>query len=386
MSAKSVTEEINSFGDSAGIELERTTENEEIFIGEPFNPDDIDITTRTMTVDLLLSRIEGGAIDLAPDFQRRAGIWNEERQSRLIESLLLRIPLPTLYAAEDKDENWAIVDGIQRLSTIVRFISPNDHTFTTLRLKNLEYLGNEFNGCTFDELPVRFKRRLKETELVVHLIRHGTPEEVKYNIFARINTGGLPLSPQELRNALIPGAARDVLYRFAECDEFKVSTTYSIRDERMAAREMALRFIAFKLTKPKHYKERDFDRFLSNAMRAINALDAQQLSNLENAFKESLMTAKSIFGDHAFRKRYNTVHGRYPINKALFETLCVAFSTLTPAQLAQCVHRADEMNSAFISLMLDTDFDTSISQGTGDTAKVRRRFSAIQKLVDDHAR
>lgn len=385
MSAKNVTEEINSFGYSAGIELERAPEHEDVSIAEPFNPDDIDITTRNMTIDLLLSRIEDGAIDLAPDFQRRAGIWNEEQQSRLIESLLLRIPLPTLYAAEDEDETWAIVDGIQRLSTIVRFISPDNKEFTALRLKNLEYLGREFNDCTFEDLPVRLKRRLRETELVVHVIKHGTPEEVKFNIFARINTGGLPLSGQELRHALIPGAARNVLKHLAESAEFKEATDYSIRDERMGAREMALRFIAFKLASPARYKERDFDRFLGNAMRAINTLDAKQLSKLKRSFKDSLTTARRVFDTDAFRKRYDSKHGRYPINKALFETFCVAFSTLTSAQRENCIRNANSLKKAFMKLMLETDFDISISQGTGDAAKVRRRFASIQQLVDDHA-
>lgn len=385
MSAKNVTEEINSFGYSAGIEFERPPEPEDISIGEPFNPDDIDITTRTMTIDLLLSRIEDEAIDLAPDFQRRAGIWNEEQQSRLIESLLLRIPLPTLYAAEDEEENWAIVDGIQRLSTIVRFISPDNENFTRLTLKNLEYLGQEFNNCTFEDLPPRLKRRLRETELVVHVIKHGTPEEVKFNIFARINTGGLPLSGQELRHALIPGRARDMLKYLAECAEFKSATDYSIRDERMGAREMALRFIAFKLDAPTRYKERDFDRFLGNAMRAINALDAKQLSKLEKSFKDALITSRLVFSTDAFRKRYNSKHGRYPINKALFETFCVAFSKLTNVQKENCIRNANSLKKAFMKLMLETDFDTSISQGTGDAAKVRKRFASIQQLVDDHA-
>lgn len=386
MPSKKVTEEINSFGDSAGIELERPLEQEEIVIGEPFNPDDIDINTRSMTIDLLLSRIEDEAIDLAPDFQRRAGIWNEKQQSRLIESLLLRIPLPTLYAAEDSDENWVIVDGIQRLTTIAKFITPEHINSAPLKLRNLEYLGEVFNDCTFEELPARLKRRLRETELVVHVIKHGTPEEVKFNIFARINTGGLPLSAQELRHALIPGDVRDILKDLAECEEFKSATNNSIRDERMAAREMALRFIAFKLTKPDSYKERDFDRFLSHSMRVINTLPSRTISRLTRDFKLSLQTASQIFEDDAFRKRYTVNGSRYPINKALFESISVSLSNLTQVQRDACVRNAKEIKKSFISLMRQPEFDSSISQGTGDASKVRRRFSAITKLLKDHAK
>jgi hypothetical protein len=91
-------------------------------IEEPLDPEDIDVITKSMTVDLLLSRVQSNMTNLQPDFQRRWGIWDQRRQSRLIESLLLRIPLPVLYAVEGETESWEIVDGIQRLSTIAKFI------------------------------------------------------------------------------------------------------------------------------------------------------------------------------------------------------------------------------------------------------------------------
>lgn len=386
MPEKKPTEEINSFGESVGIELEREPRRKDIVIGEPFNPDDIDISTRSMTIDLLLSRIEDGALDLAPDFQRRAGIWNEKQQSRLIESLLLRIPLPTLYAAEDDNDHWVIVDGIQRLTTITRFISPSHIKSVPLRLQQLEYLGDNFNQCTYEDLPARLKRRLRETELVVHLIKNGTPEEVKFNIFARINTGGLPLSAQELRHALIPGTVREVLRKLAECKEFKEATCNSIKDERMAAREMVLRYIAFKLILPENYKERDFDRFLSTSMHSVNALSRQSLLKLGRDFKASLVAVKKIFGDDAYRKRYSPGDGRYPINKALFESITVALSNLTDMQRDVCVRNARKIKKSFVELMNDAAFDSSISQGTGDASKVRRRFSAIKNLLEAHSR
>ena len=111
--------ELEMSDEAMGIEAETPAEEQEHIV-EPFDPEDIDVITRSMTVDLLLSRASSGMIDLQPDFQRRWGIWDNKRQSRLIESLLLRIPLPVLYAAEDDDERWEIVDGIQRLSTIAR--------------------------------------------------------------------------------------------------------------------------------------------------------------------------------------------------------------------------------------------------------------------------
>lgn len=378
--------ENTSFGESSGVELEKAQSTDELLIGEPFNPDEIDVGTRNMTIDLLLSRIESEAIDLQPDFQRRSGIWNQKQQSRLIESLLLRIPLPTLYAAEDKDEDWVIVDGIQRLTTITRFINPTLIAQPPLILEGLEYLGKSFDGKSFEDLPPRFKRRLKETELVVHIIKFGTPEEVKFNIFARINTGGLPLSSQELRHALIPGKARNVLKEFSELEEFKSATDYSIRDERMADREMALRFIAFMLTPAEKYKG-DFDKFLSSTMTRINNIPPTRIRKIKTDFREALRTAEEIFGDHAFRKRYAEDRSRLPINKALFESIAVSLAKLTPEQRRKCIRKKKDTSKIIIKLLQDRSFETSISQGTGDISKVRKRFdsvtNALLECIDD---
>ncbi|MFD0395065.1 DUF262 domain-containing protein [Streptomyces nogalater] len=139
-------------------------------------------------------------IDLAPDFQRKAGIWTDGKQSRLIESLLLRIPIPSFYAAENKDGSWAIVDGIQRLTSIARFVEPQTVGADPLELTGLEYLRN-FDGAGFADLSGKLQIRLRETEVVVHVIRRGTPEPVMFNVFARINTGGEPLTRQEIRHA-----------------------------------------------------------------------------------------------------------------------------------------------------------------------------------------
>jgi hypothetical protein len=379
-------EEGTSFGKPSGIETELLSEiSDDLQIAEPFNPDDIDVTTRSMTIDLLLSRIRSKAIDLEPDFQRRRGIWTDHQQSRLIESLLLRIPLPTLYAAEDEEENWAIVDGIQRLTTITRFIDPDAIGETPLKLVGLEYLGTSFNGKLFGDLPGRLQRRIRETELVVHVIRHGTPQEVKFNIFARINTGGMPLSAQELRHALIPGKAREFLARLAGLEAFKEATTYSIRDERMADREMVLRFLAFDLIRPKDFRAYDFDRFLGDAMRAINLLDDADLEMLELKFRKAMESAQEIFGQDAFRKRYRENDTRFPINKALFETVAVSLANLSNSRRELCISRRDEVRLRMMEAMQDREFESAISQGTGGIRKVRKRFETVSMIFEDVA-
>jgi hypothetical protein len=369
--------EYDSQGLSIGVEAEAAA-SPEVLIHDPFDPAEIDVQTRTMTVDLLLARLRRGVLDLAPDFQRHAGIWNEVNQSRLIESLLLRIPLPTLYAAESGEESWAVVDGIQRLTTIARFVDSTIVDEPPLRLRGLEYL--DYNGKLYEDLPGAMRTRIDETELIVHLIRAGTPEAVKFNIFARINTGGSALTLQELRHALIPGPARDLLKTLADSPAFLSATQYSVKHERMADREMVLRFLAFRLTEPSHYPRGDLDAFLREAMKRLNELDPAEITRLTREFSLAMTSAEAIFGEHAFRKRLPGQTRRQPINKALFETVSVNLATLTSRELTALQENRNLVQSELAQLMEDPKFQQAISFGTGDAEKVRRRFSAIQEL------
>ncbi|ARF81263.1 hypothetical protein GCM10010502_67640 [Kitasatospora aureofaciens] len=370
--------EFDDGGKSSGVESEDIGER----IASPFDPSKIEVQTRTPTVSLLINRIRRDTIDLAPDFQRRAGIWTAQAQSRLIESLLLRITLPTLYAAEVDEESWAIVDGVQRLTTIARFVDAAAIGAEPLVLTGLEYL-TEFNGCSFADLPGRLQTRIEETELVVLLIRRGTPEEVKFNIFARINTGGRPLTRQELRHALIPGRARTFLYELANTRPFLSATSYSVSPERMSDREMCLRFLAFSLNSPDSYASQDFDGFLRSAMHTINTLSPEELSDLEGRFLHAMSAAERIFGIHAFRKRFPGYNRRSPVNKALFETESACLANRTRAEIDALAARQSVVEKKFMELMDDPTFVGAVSAGTGDVGKVRLRFREMDRIFQE---
>ncbi|GAA4182615.1 DUF262 domain-containing protein [Streptosporangium oxazolinicum] len=371
------TIEPDLMGEDFGVELEQPDGE----ITAPFDPEKIDVQTRTMTVDLLMARLRRKVLDLEPNFQRRAGIWNEGNQSRLIESLLLRIPLPTLYAAESGEESWVVVDGIQRLTTIARFVTPQalGSDTTPLILTGLEYLRN-YEGKAFDELPLRLQTRINETELVIHLVRSGTPEQVMFNIFARINTGGTPLSLQELRHALIPGRSRQILAELARSDEFLHATQRSVSPFRMADREMVLRFLAFRLTPPDDYPRGDLDSFLRDATHRVNQLDDKLTAKLSEEFSKSMLRAAAIFEEHAFRKRFRNQSRRLPVNKALFEAVSVNLATLTNNQFTQLADKRHQVQENLMDLMNDTKFQQAISLGTGDKSKVTLRFNSIAQL------
>ncbi len=359
-----------------GVEEEQT-ESEET-ITEPFDPTKIRVETKSMTIDLLLTRMEEEELDLAPGFQRKGGIWTDAAQSRLIESILIRIPLPAFYMDATDDNKWLVVDGLQRLTTLKRFVLEDE-----LSLDGLEFLSN-VKGKTFSTLPRNFQRRIRETQITVYLIEKGTPVEVKFNIFKRINTGGLPLSAQEIRHALNQGKVTAFLQELAASAEFVSASDGSIRDTRMADRECVLRFLAFRLTDFEDYKSKDFDGFLNERMAALNRMHESELRGLAREFKKAMVAAKGLFGRDAFRKRYYIESSRYPISKALFEAWSVNLSQLTDSQLELLHKRKANLQVAFMALMRNhKDFDSAISQGTGDPNKVRLRFGQVRRIIGE---
>lgn len=169
----------------------------------------------------------------------------------------------------DPDDNWQVVVGTQRLGTLRSFIIDK-----RLRLRGLEYLSR-CEGHGYDQLPRPMQRRITETRLTCHVIETGTPPEVMFNIFKRIvDTVGRPLARQEIRHALNPGPARDLLRELAESAEFLMVTDGSIDPRRMADRECVLRFLAFRSLGVDAYGGKLND-FLMRAMKHLNGVPAR---------------------------------------------------------------------------------------------------------------
>ena len=348
-------------------------------IDRPFDPNQIKISRRVVTVGQITTRIEHNEVELAPDFQRRARIWDIARKSKLIESILLRIPLPVFYVAADEHENWRVVDGLQRLTTIYDFIHTESiHSFA---LRGLEYLS-AFEGTTFIHLPRAIKRRIDETELNINVIESGTPDEVMFNVFKRINTGGIILNGQEIRHALNPGPARQFLSGLADSEEFKRATDYSVRDDRMGARVLALRFAAFSITPPEQYIESDLDGFLNEAMKKLNLMSASDREALQERFHRAMVRAEAIFGNDAFRKRFVDSASRTPINRALFETWSVCLADLSEEEFRVLHARSSDLRSQFSGELMDNyDFERSVSVATGSRGRVALRFATIKRII-----
>jgi hypothetical protein len=347
-------------------------------ISKPFDPNRIRVKLWTPTIDLVLKRLSQGEIDLAPDFQREAGIWKDKAQSQLVESLLIRIPLPAFYFDGSNEDCLVVVDGIQRLTALKRFVLDRD-----LTLHGLEYL-TELEGRDFSGLSRPLQRRIEETMLTVYLIDKGTPDEAKLNIFKRLNTGGEPLTSQEIRHAMNPGPVRDFLRMLAASEAFLAATQGKFSDHRMTDRECVLRFCAFVLTPPAQYPPHgDLDTFLHGTMKAINTQGEGARGELARRFVRAMDAATRILGDQAFRKPMRAGR-KAPVNKALFEIWAVGFDGCTDDELQRLEARKEALLERFGKRFEENDnFEQALSQGTGDAAKVRLRFSAIQVLLHE---
>ena len=220
---------------SDGIELE----SEDISVSldekiQPFDPTKINITMNPIALESLVKRLRNEEINLNTEFQRKGGLWSNVKKSQLIESLLLKIPLPAFYFDASDDGNWLIIDGLQRITAINEFIVKK-----TLKLEGMEFF-NDLNGLGYDELPRQFSRRIDESALITFTVKEGTPVNVKYNIFKRLNTGGLELTPQEIRHALYQGQSVKFLKELATSKEFLKTTCHSIKTDRMLDQEFIL--------------------------------------------------------------------------------------------------------------------------------------------------
>lgn len=344
---------------------------------KPFDPNKIDITTKTPSIDILIKRLkaEPAEIDLSPAFQRHSDLWDDEKQSRLIESILIKFPLPAFYFDGSDNNKWLVVDGLQRLSSLRNFI-----ILQKLKLKGLEFL-RQLNGLKFDDLPRSLQRQIEETQITAYIINDGTPEEVKFNIFQRINTGGLTLNSQEIRHALNQGIPAQFVAELAELDEFKFATDEALKPKRMLDREFVTRFLAFYLHPYPEYVP-DLDTYMNSAMGELKKMDDAQRQKIKSDFVQSVLLAKSIFGDWAFRKADKYPDKRKPINKALFEVWSVSLAKLEDFQRKTLEERKEILFNKSIELVKeDAMFFDSITTSTGNKSSVAYRFSSIEKII-----
>ena len=327
------------------------------------------IRNETRTVQDVLRRINENRFVMDPDFQREF-IWDEAKQSKLIESVLLRIPLPVFYLAEDSEGRMVVVDGLQRLSTFKKYVDGN------LRLKLKDH--PELSGKTFKDLSPRLQNRIEDCNLTLYVIDSKVPERARLDIFERVNSG-VALTRQQMRNSLYMGQATRFLKEEARKELFLDATGKSLRSSTMRDREFVNRFCAFQLlTVDKYHGE--MDDFLAETLINMNALEQGNLSELSRQFQVGLENNRMVFREHAFRKHTAGQEGRSVINASLWDVMTTGLSRIESNVAAE---RSDNLRAAFYKLMQDGDFMAAITIGTNDTRKVQYRFKATHNMFQE---
>jgi hypothetical protein len=233
----------------AAIDSDKLLEELELYIPDNQQEDEDDlpkvsfkdavITNADWTIESINLQIQKGNIDLQPSFQRR-GAWDETRKSRLIESIIVNMPVPNITLAENKDHRgrFIVIDGKQRLLAIQEFMQDG------FRLRGLD-LRPDLNGLTFSGLATADRESFENSTLRSTLIKNWQDENFLYATFYRLNVGSLPLSPQELRKALIGGKLIDAIEEYLQGSKPFHAIFGAGLDKRMRDSELVLRFIAF---------------------------------------------------------------------------------------------------------------------------------------------
>ena len=328
---------------------------------EDFPLDFMLIRTGSRTVNETVKRINERRYVLDPDFQREF-VWDNKQQSKLIESCILRIPLPLFYVADRIDGNTVVVDGLQRLTTFQRFVQ-GEFKLTGLHEKSL------LLGKKFDDLSIRYQERILDTNLQMIILDAKAPLRAKMEIFERVN-GGTKLTRQQMRNALYCGKATIWLKLATEERSFIEATQSSLNRKSMRDREVVNRFVSFYLIGFEEYPHGDMDSFLANGLEKLGDISENERDNLRTLFCMSMKLNFELFNENAFRKSIcRKIKRKSLINISLFDVLSVSFAKLIERLGVQKISdfgkikNMKQLKNIVVELLNDTEFIDSISKG-----------------------
>lgn len=290
-------------------------------INKKYEECEIRIVTETGAIKLeLIPHLFGSNnYNLSPDFQRKNNSWNQEKKSRLIESFIMNIPIPPIFLYEVDYNKYEIMDGLQRLSTIISFF--NDE----FELEGLDK-WSELNGMKYNQLPSKIKQGIARRQLTtITLLKESTDdkeeeEEMKKMVFERLNTGGVKLEVQEIRNALYNGKFNKACIELSKNKEFKKLMDTKSK-ERMEDIELILRF--FSMRHIEHYRIK-LSSFLDNCLKSGNSYSDKTIDELKTIFIVSMKFLNLFLGNKAY-SYYRESRGKYgwskEIQKMIFDPI-----------------------------------------------------------------
>lgn len=321
-----------------------------------------------------------GTLDLQPDFQRGL-VWNREKQSALVESVLLRIPLPVIYLSEESEQKTLVIDGQQRLTTLFDYMQDG---FALRDLRLMPELGN----LKFSALETRLQRRFEDTAMTAFIIQQGSDARIKFEVFQRLNQGAVELNAQEIRNALYRGPGLQLVKDLAAPGGLFREVAGTRRQfKRMRAEELVLRCLAFIDQGPAQYKGSILE-FLNQELTRLNRMSANERVELRQRMEQALLIVREIFGDNAFRRYIPEENASSSaLNAAFMEVLVAGYSTREAIPLeTPSLSQRNDAKQRHHRLMGDRDFVDAITLGTGDRNRVQTRFRLWTKGLLDAAK
>jgi len=313
-----------------------------------------------LNVRTIVSQIDDKSLIVKPPYQR-GYVWDDGRASRLIESLLMNIPIPACYFAEEQSGVSNVIDGQQRLHSIWRYY------YNHFNLRSLRTL-TEYNGKFFKDLSEREQRLILGRTIRCIVITQESHPEIRFEVFERLNTGSVQLTDQEIRNAIYRGPFNDLIKSLAEQARWLRVLNKTRLDKRMRDDELVVRFFAVQ----DRYREyqaplRSFlNEYTVSKLKDFNDLEKNRLTAL---FEETVDKVIEVFGDHAFRM-YNNGWERQ-LNRALFDAVMLIFSKIPENQLITSRAKIEEK---LLNLYDDKSFAQAIGRSTADKASFFTRI------------
>jgi hypothetical protein len=316
-----------------------------------------------------------GTIDLSPKYQRRFR-WDKERQSLLIESFLMNVPVPPIFLNEDKYGQYSVIDGKQRLMAIADFFKGK------LELIGLKVFS-DINNKTFEDLPIRLQSVLKtRPTLRAIIVLRQSDEDVKFEVFQRLNTGGVTLNPQEIRNSTYPGPLNDLILELSENKQFHrilgiKNKNRSVIYQEMRDAEFVLRFFTFKDI------WRDFKgsmkRLMDNYMSVNQHIQPKNIQQLKDNFLNTIQVVENSFGEYCFRRWIaEKRHWRGQILASLYDAQMFGCRGID-AELTK--QKQPHIISQLKRLFTDEDFKKSINAATNNIGNFRTRVTKIKDML-----
>ncbi len=330
-----------------------------------------------MSISDIIAKIKAKDIVLDPDYQRNY-VWDEKRASLLVESILLNVPIPVIYVAEDDDGAWDVVDGLQRLSALSRYF---DNEF---KLKGLEVL-NELNGQKYKDLNPKASRLLRNGILRLILIFKESHADIKYEIFMRLNRGAVKLTEQELRNCLYRGRFNDLLHELVGQGLVQTLLDLDAPHYRMADAELLLRHFMIKggydpATGKIATYTGNMRSSLNHYMAKVRNLPAPEIDALKKAFLSNAVKVAEVFGPDAFHRINADGSFDDRLNRAIMDAVMVGVGVHSLETIRAKKDAVKEVLRKLINE--DKDFNDAITIRTSDKQRMEYRVHTFNQQLD----